>query len=77
MSRLSILSPAQMAKLLRHLGFVLARQKGSHAYFRHPDGRATVVPMHRGEDLGRGLLRAILRDIELSPEQYEKIRQEL
>ncbi|MCB4757369.1 MAG: type II toxin-antitoxin system HicA family toxin [Elusimicrobia bacterium] len=49
-----------MSKILRHLGFLLLRQKGSHAYFRHPDGRSTVAPMHRGEDLGRGLIRAIL-----------------
>lgn len=65
-----------MARLLRHLGFELIRQKGSHAYFRHPDGRATVLPMHRGEDLGRGLLRAILRDVELTPEDFERIRKD-
>lgn len=76
MSKLSIVSAAQMSKILRHLGFDLIRQKGSHAYFRHPDGRATVVPVHRGEDLGRGLIRAILRDIEVLPEEYEKFRKE-
>jgi len=56
--------------MLRHLGFQLLRQKGSHAYFQHPDGRTTVVPMHRAEDLGRGLIRAILRDIEVSPDDF-------
>lgn len=74
MSKLAIVSPAQMSNILRHLGFSLVRQRGSHAYFRHDDGRATVVPMHRGEDLGRGLIRAILRDIEVSPETYETLR---
>lgn len=74
MSRLAIISSAQMAKILRHLGFVFVRQAGSHAYFRHRDGRATVVPMHKGEDLGRGLIRAILRDIEISPDEFEKLR---
>ena len=77
MSKLVVIPAAQMAKILRHLGFVLTRQRGSHAYFRHPDARATVVPFHRGEDLGRGLLRAILRDIEITPEEYEKLRQEV
>ena len=77
MSRLSIISAAQMTKILRHLGFIFVRQKGSHAYFRHADGRATVVPIHKGEDLGRGLIRAILRDIELTPQNFEKIRHEL
>ena len=77
MSKLPIVTPTQMAKILRHLGFVLIRQKGSHAFFQHPDGRATVVPFHRGEDLGRGLIRAILRDIELDPAEYEKLRKEV
>ena len=77
MSKLPVISAAQMAKILRHLGFLLLRQKGSHAYFRHPDGRATVVPFHKGEDLGRGLIRAILRDIEVSPETYETLRHEI
>ena len=65
-----------MARVLKHLGFELVRQKGSHAYYRHSDGRVTVLPMHRGEDLGRGLLRAILRDIEISPEEFERLRKE-
>ena len=65
-----------MARILRHLGFELIRQKGSHAYFRHPDGRATVVPVHRAEDIGRGLLRAILRDIEITPEQFQELKKE-
>ena len=77
MSKLSIVSAAQMSKILRHLGFSFIRQKGSHAYFKHPDGRATVVPIHKGEDLGRGLIRAILRDIDLQPEEFEKLRREI
>ena len=74
MSRLTLVSPAQMAKILRHLGFILIRQKGSHAYFRHADGRATVVPIHKGEDLGRGLIRTILNDVDMSVAEYEKLR---
>lgn len=65
-----------MTRILRRLGFELIRQRGSHAYFRHSDGRATVVPMHRGEDLHRGMVRAILRDIELTPDQFGRIRRE-
>ena len=66
-----------MSKILRYLGFSFVRQKGSHAYFKHPDGRATVVPIHKGEDLGRGLIRAILRDVDLSPEEFERVRREV
>ena len=74
MSKLTLVSPAQMAKILRHSGFILIRQKGSHAYFRHSDGRATVVPIHKGEDLGRGLIRTILNDVDMSVAEYEKLR---
>lgn len=70
MSKLPVVTSTQMARMLRHLGFQLLRQKGSHAYFQHADGRATVVPMHRGEDLGRGLIRTILRAIEVSPDDF-------
>ncbi|MEK7745058.1 MAG: type II toxin-antitoxin system HicA family toxin [Elusimicrobiota bacterium] len=66
-----------MVRLIRHLGFQFVRQKGSHAYYRHSDGRATVVPMHRGEDLGRGLIRTILRDVEITPEEFLRLLREV
>jgi predicted RNA binding protein YcfA (HicA-like mRNA interferase family) len=52
------------------LGFAQTRQRGSHKFFRHPDGRTATVPDHRGEDLGRGILAKILRDAETSPEEF-------
>lgn len=48
MTKLVITSPAKMAKILEKLGFRLIRQKGSHAFFQHEDGRATVLPVHKG-----------------------------
>jgi len=64
--------PARTAKdivkvLVRH-GFSQVRQSGSHIIFRHPDGRRTTVPAHPGHDLGRGLLRQIMRDADLTVE---------
>jgi hypothetical protein len=43
--------------------------RGSHVFLKHQDGRATSVPVHSGETLGPGLLRAILRDVEMSVEE--------
>jgi len=37
---------------------------------RHPDGRATVVPVHPGEDIGRGLLRRIIRDARVEVDEF-------
>ena len=60
MPALPILTAKQVVKGLERNGFTFARQKGSHATYRHGDGRIAVVPMHSG-DLKRGTLRSILR----------------
>ena len=70
MPRLHPLKPTEVIRILQHLGFERIRQKGSHIYFRHPDGRSTVIPFHKGEDLSKGILNAILKDIELSWEEF-------
>ena len=73
MSKLSIVSSKEMVKILNLLDFHQIRQKGSHQTFKHIDGRTTVIPFH-AEDLGRGLIRKILRDIEISVDEYEALR---
>ena len=71
MSKLPIVDFATMDRLLANLGFTLVRQKGSHVFYRHSDGRTTTVPNHPGRDLARPLIRDILRDIDLSPDEYK------
>jgi predicted RNA binding protein YcfA (HicA-like mRNA interferase family) len=66
-----------MEKLLFYLGFQKVRQKGSHVFYRHPDGRTTTLPYHSGRNLARPLIREILREIELTPEQFRKLLEEL
>jgi predicted RNA binding protein YcfA (HicA-like mRNA interferase family) len=72
MSRLPIVDFRTMEKVLLHLGFQPVRQKGSHVFYRHPDGRTTTVPNHAGRDLARPLLREILREIELTPDEFRE-----
>ena len=72
MNRLRIVNFQTMEKVLTHLGFKAVRQKGSHVFYRHTDGRTTTVPKHPGRDLARPLIREILREIELTPEQFNK-----
>jgi predicted RNA binding protein YcfA (HicA-like mRNA interferase family) len=72
MSRLPIIDFKRMDMLLRQLGFRVVRQHGSHVFYAHPDGRTTTVPNHPGRDLARPLIREILREIQLSPEEYEE-----
>ena len=59
-----------MEKLLIKLGFAKVRQKGSHAFYRHPDGRTTTVPHHKGRLLARPLIREILREVDISIDDY-------
>lgn len=65
-----MLKARDIVRVLHLLGFSEMRQSGSHVFFQHPNGRTTLVPKHGGEDIGRGLLRQILREIELTPEQF-------
>jgi predicted RNA binding protein YcfA (HicA-like mRNA interferase family) len=67
------MKPVPARKIIRALGkigFLKVRQKGSHVMMRHSDGRMTVVPVHRGEDIGPGLLIEIIKDTKLSKAEF-------
>lgn len=70
MSRLPTLRGREVVRALEDAGFRVVRQKGSHVRLKHPDGRTTTVPVHAGRDVGRGLLRKILRDAELRRDDF-------
>jgi len=69
MSKLKIISCSEMCKLLESIGFVAVRQKGSHRRYKHSDERTTQVAMH-ATDIDRTLIRKILRDIDLTIDDY-------
>jgi len=77
MVKLVTISGKEMCKFLEKIGFEKVYGKGSHVRFKHSDGRRTVVPVHGNEDLGKGLLREILRQINLSKEKYEELRRKI
>jgi predicted RNA binding protein YcfA (HicA-like mRNA interferase family) len=66
--RLPTLTARKLIAILGRHGFASVRQSGSHAIYRHSDGRRVTVPIHSDRDLGRGLLRQIMRDAELTAE---------
>ena len=69
MPPLPVVRGKDLIKALQRSGFEVVRQSGSHVRLRHPDGRILTVPVHAGQDVGRGLLRKILRDADLSVEE--------
>lgn len=73
MTRLPLVDCRTMEKVLLSLGFKPVRQKGSHVFYRHPDGLTTTVPHHPGRNLARPLTREILREIKVSPDQFQEV----
>jgi predicted RNA binding protein YcfA (HicA-like mRNA interferase family) len=73
MSTFPSVTGSQLIKAIQRFGFEIVRTRGSHHFLRHPDGRSTVIPVHRGEPIGRGLLTQILRDCELSRDELQEV----
>ena len=73
MSHLSPISPKRLIKLLEQEGFECIRIKGSHHFFLNEvNGKTTSVPLHGNQDIGVGLLRQILKDLNWSLDEFQK-----
>ncbi len=73
MAKLPLLSAKECFKVLEKMGFEKIRQEGSHIFFRHSDGRTTIIPNHPGEDIDRGLLNKIIKkDLKILREEFMK-----
>lgn len=71
--KLPAISPKELARIAERLGFVLRRQRGSHAiYVRASDQARVVIPMHGG-DLKRKTLRSIIQDLRISVEEFQSM----
>ena len=71
MPKLRRVSGEEAVRALERLGFIRARQSGSHLVLKKssPEGEVVcVVPMHR--ELAIGTLRGILRQAKVSPEEF-------
>ena len=75
MSKFPSLTGREIVSILKKSGFIAERQRGSHVFLKHTDGRATVIPVHTGETIGPGLLSKILRDIEMTKDELLKAHQ--
>jgi predicted RNA binding protein YcfA (HicA-like mRNA interferase family) len=73
MVRLPRATGKEVIAALVQIRFEVVRVKGSHHFLRHGDGRVTVVPVHAGETIGPGLLAKILRDCELTCEEFQAL----
>lgn len=62
-----------LEKVAQKLGFEKARQKGSHARWKHPDGRATTIPIHGKSEIGSWLFYEILKQLGITEEEFEQL----
>ena len=59
----------------KRLGLLKSRQKGSHARWKHPDGRSTTIPIHPSVEIGGWLFHEILKQLGISEEEFHRLKQ--
>lgn len=65
---------SEVERVARKLGFKKVRQKGSHARWQHPDGRATTIPIHGKAEIGGWLFREILKQLGITEGEFNRLR---
>ncbi len=71
MPHLPIISGDDFVKAVQKVGYVWDHTEGSHMILLHSSGRRLSVPRHK--ELGRGLLRFLIRDVGLSREEFNTL----
>lgn len=74
MTRLPVISGDNFVEAMRKIGYVWDHTEGSHMVLLHPAGRRLSVPRHK--ELGRGLLRSLIRDAGLTREEFIRLLRE-
>jgi predicted RNA binding protein YcfA (HicA-like mRNA interferase family) len=69
--KLPLLSGREICKALGKLGYVKVRQRGSHIRLKCPGRKSVTVPNYK--EVSQGLLRKILRDAEITIEEFLKL----
>jgi len=72
MPKLPIIKANELIRVLNKLGFFKFHQVGSHAQFKHVDGKKVTVPIHAGKDIGKKMLKGIINDLDLTIEEFIK-----
>ena len=68
--RLPSVSGQKMIKILYAKGFRVVRQRSSHVQLKNFAGVLVTVPVHAGKDVAVGIVLKILRDSEISREEF-------
>lgn len=70
MAKLPVVKTRALVRALERLGFYKRHQVGSHAHFKHLDGRRTTVYIHEGKDIGKKTLKGIITDLNMTVDEF-------
>ena len=65
-----VVRPRDLVRLLERMGFILYHQVGSHAQFKDARGRRITTSLHAGQEIKRRTLRGIIKDLEITVEEF-------
>ena len=77
MDKIKPLPAKKVIKALEKIGLQQIRQKGSHLFMRHPDGSTTIITVHPGEDVGKGMIRKIINDAKITRDKWLELIENL
>ncbi len=60
----------ELERVAKRLGFKKSRQRGSYARWKHPDGRATTIPIHGSMEIGGWLFHEILAQLGIPEKEF-------
>lgn len=75
MTKLPVISGKKLMKVLTIMGYYVRDQKGSHIHLRHPIRKPLTVPAHK--TIARGTLRAIIKDADLTVDEFLQLLKEI
>ena len=73
MPKLPVIKVRELIRVLERLGFFRHHQVGSHAQYKHLDGRRITVPMHYGRDVRKNMLRGIIDDLDITVDELKEL----
>jgi predicted RNA binding protein YcfA (HicA-like mRNA interferase family) len=73
MTKLPRVTAREIVAALERAGFSLARQSGSHMIYKNGSGKRVTVPFHAQKTLHPKLLKSILRDADISPDDLKNL----
>lgn len=74
MPKLSPLKSRQVIKKLRKLGYEGPYPGGRHVRMVNLEtGQIVPIPVHQGKDVSVGLIRAIIRQVGITPDEWTRL----